>query len=122
MSLLEGVISLTRYRVTSSPAELSEEFIAERIKRNAFVDIDNTADEESIGWVEVLDPFAASFEPYSFKFGEIIALGMRVDKRTVAPKVVNRYLALAEAELQKTSENRLRSEERRELKARQGVF
>ena len=49
MSLLEGMVSLTRYHVLDSPTELPDEYLAERIKRNAFIDIETTIDEESIG-------------------------------------------------------------------------
>jgi len=118
MSLLEGTISLTRYRVTGTTPDLTDEFLAEHIKRNAFIDIDNTADQESIGWVEVLNPLGTNFDRVSYEFGEIIALGMRIDSRKIAPKVVKRYLALAEAGFQKTPERRLGPEERKALKDR----
>ncbi len=118
MSLLEGTVSLTRYHVTNKIPGLTDEFLTESIKRNTFIDIDHTADQESIGWVEVLNPLATDFDPASYRFGEIVALGMRIDRRKVAPKIVKRYLTLAEAELQQIPGRQLGPEERKALRDR----
>lgn len=116
MGLIKGSVNLTRYRVLDSPSEVTEEFVAERLQNNAFIYIDNTLDEESLGWVEVLNPFAMDFQPTSFNFGESYVMGMRVDTRKISPKVVQRYLSIAIADAEARTQRPLSVDERRELK------
>ena len=116
MALVKGTVSLSRYRVFDSLPDLSGEVVSERLMQSAFVDIEASAEEESLGWVEILDPMSTRFPEHSYNFGDVFVFGMRLDIRRVSGKVVNRYLALAEAEAEKLSEKPLTGEQRRELK------
>ncbi len=116
MALIKGTVSLSRYRVLDALPDLSGEVVSERLEGTAFVDIEATAEEESLGWVEILNPLSTEFPEHSFNFGEMFILGMRLDTRRVSTKVVNRYLAMAEAQAKKLSEKPLTGEQRRELK------
>ena len=118
MGLIKGAVSLTRYRVLDSPPEISDDFISERLTSNRFLDIDAGPEEESVGWVEVLDPLSVGFAPTSFNFGQTVVLGLRVDIRRVSTKTVNRYLAVAEAETETVTGKPLTSNQRREMKAK----
>ncbi len=118
MSLIKGGVSLTRFRVMDQLPELTDEFITERLQKNAFVPIDATTEEESVGWVEILDPLSTGFAVHTFNFGQVIAMGLRVDTRRVSAKVVNRYLSLAIAEAEKLTDRPLTGNQKRELKAR----
>ena len=118
MTLIKGSFGLTRYRVLDAPADINPEFLAERLRRTAFLDIDHTVEEESLGWVEILDHLSSNFDPLTFHFGPVAAMGLRLDRRKVPAKVLNRYLALAEAEASAQKDGPLSSEERRKLKNR----
>ena len=118
MSLLKGSISLTRYRVQDQPPELTDEFISSHLQQNAILEIDSSSEEESVGWVEVLNPLVFEFLPPSYKFGDVLVFGLRVDTRRVPAKTVNRYLALAEAQAVEATNRPLNNEQRRELKSR----
>ena len=55
MSFIKSSCSFTRFRITDSvPASLWGE-IADRLKQYAFREIDETADERSLGWVSFED-------------------------------------------------------------------
>lgn len=118
MGLLKGSVSLTRYRVTDAPPELTDEFITTHLQQNCFLDIENLPEEESIGWVEILDNWATEFNPVNFNYGRVIALGMRVDRRKLAARTVNRYTAIAQAQAEKLGEKPLTVQQRRVLKAK----
>ncbi|MBU2550910.1 MAG: recombination-associated protein RdgC [Proteobacteria bacterium] len=118
MGLVKGTVKLTRYRIMEPPPELTDEFLAERIRRNSFMDIDSTTDEEADGWVEVLDPMSTRFEPQTFHFSRLVVIGLRVDTRRVSTKVVNRYLALAVSQAETLSEKPLSADQRQEIKLR----
>ena len=100
MSILKGNLSLTRYRIDLEPREaeaITNEYLAERLLRNSFVDIDECSlHERSVGWVELLDSMGTNFSPTTFCFGDLIAFILRVDMRKVTPKSVARYFAIRE--------------------------
>jgi DNA recombination-dependent growth factor C len=118
MSLLKGALNVTRYRVLDSPEEISNEFLAAHLQKNAFLDIDSTTEEESFGWVEVLNTFSTEFRTDSFNFGPVLMFGLRIDTRRVSNKTVNRYLAMAVAQAEQYSPKPLSNDQKRELKAK----
>ena len=118
MSLLKGALNVTRYRVLDSPDEISNEFLEAHLQKNAFLDIDSTVEEESVGWVEVMNPFSTEFRADSFNFGPVLMFGLRIDTRRVSSKTVSRYLALAVAQAEQYSDKPLSNEQKRELKGR----
>jgi DNA recombination-dependent growth factor C len=118
MSLIKGSVTLTRYLVVDDVPELDAEFVADRLKHHAFQDIENGAEEESMGWVEILRTSSADFDPITLKFGDVLALAMRLDTRKVPAKTVNRYFALALAEAEAEPDQKLGPDKKRELKAR----
>ncbi|MFZ5760715.1 MAG: recombination-associated protein RdgC [Thermodesulfobacteriota bacterium] len=91
MGLLSASTSFVRYAVEGEPAANFLDFAADRISANAFRDIDDTFEERSIGWVSVLNMFDSSFAYASFVAGDFIVLTLRIDERTVAPKVLKKF-------------------------------
>lgn len=116
MSLTNGSINLTRYRLLDPPDELTNDFIIERLKKNSFVNIDHTLDESSLGWVEILNPLQTEFDPASFRFGGFIALTLRRDVRKVSPKTIARYYVVREAEYAEKTGRRPNSLAKKELR------
>ncbi|MBW2624207.1 MAG: recombination-associated protein RdgC, partial [Deltaproteobacteria bacterium] len=118
MSLLKGSVNLTRYHIADEYPDLLDEILTARIRANAFKDIEATADEESVGWVGILDWFDTEFQTHHLVFGDTIGLAVRMDQRQVSPSMVNRYLSLAEAGIKKKSGNVPSVKDRRGLKDR----
>ena len=118
MGLLEGAVRLTRYHLPEAPALPEDHELAERLEIHAFASIENSPQESSSGWVEILDPFQSRFEPHRFRFGDLVALALRTDSRRLSPAVLKRYLTLAEADLRARADQGLSREQRRELKDR----
>lgn len=118
MSLIKGNLSLTRYLVLDDHPDLTDEFIGERLRKNALMDIESTAEEESIGWVEVLEPMQTEFGELTFSFGMVKAMGFRIDTRKVPAKMVKKYFAMAEEKAENLSEKPLTAEDKRLLKAK----
>lgn len=116
MSLIKGSVSLTRYSVLDQPPDVTDDFLTQHLRNNAFMDIEGTTEEESVGWVEVLDPLQVGFDPISFRFGPAVAMALRVDARKLSAKTVNRYLALAEMQAEAAGQKPRTAEERRTLK------
>ena len=116
MGLIKGTVSLTRYLILEPPPELTDDYIIDCLNRNAFIDIDSTTEEESMGWVDVTNPLSTDFSFQTFNFGQMIILGLRMDTRKVSSKVVSRYFTMALAQAEQISEKPLNATQRKELK------
>lgn len=96
MGFMSASVGLTRYRIVeeSIPATLWTE-VDERLKRNAFRDIDASAEERSFGWVSfdnMLDPEFALCPPEK---GPYLAFTLRLDTRRVPPAVMKKHVTMA---------------------------
>jgi DNA recombination-dependent growth factor C len=95
MSILAASTSLSRYRIVEDiPGELWAE-INDRLRKFAFRDIDETADERSFGWVcfdNMLDEKWATAPPEK---GHYLAFSLRVDTRRIPAAVLKKHLQLA---------------------------
>lgn len=117
MGLLKGSPSVTRWRVADAlPAEYSAEFIGERLRKHSFTDIENSAEESSCGWAEILDPLSYSFPDGSYLLGPNYAFSLRLDQRRLPAKILNRYYAIREAEFKEKTGRRPNSVKRKEMK------
>ena len=101
MGLLTGAASLTRFAVSGDLPDSPWEFIAERIARHSFRDIDDSLEEFSVGWVSVADMFDSSFAYSSYAAGDYVALTMRADERRVSPAVLNKFCRKEEERLRR---------------------
>jgi hypothetical protein len=101
MGLLSNSATFVRYAVEGDIPANFWDFAAERIRRNAFRDIDDTYDEYSIGWVSVLNMFDAEFSYASYAAGDYIALSMRIDERKVSAAVLKKFCLKEEERLKK---------------------
>ncbi|MDR0356624.1 MAG: recombination-associated protein RdgC [Deltaproteobacteria bacterium] len=117
MGFVKGSATMTRYKITEEPSEgLTDEFIAERLLQNAFVDIENSSEESSLGWVEFFDHLSTGFPAESWRFGQIIGFNLRLDERKLSNRILNRYYAIAEANLTKETGKKPNTTKRRQLK------
>ena len=117
MGLLKGSLSLTRYRVKEEPPELlTDEYLDERLAKNAFVDIEDAPEERSLGWVEFLNHLDINFNPATYRFGGILAFTLRQDTRKVPGKTVARYYAIREARYVEQTGRKPNSVAKKELK------
>ena len=96
MGIMSASVGLTRYRIVEKdiPAGLWSE-IDDRLKRNAFRDIDASAEERSFGWVSfdnMLDPEFALCPPEK---GAYLAFTLRLDTRRVPPAVMKKHVQVA---------------------------
>lgn len=93
---MSASVGLTRYRIVEEdiPSALWHE-IEDRLKRNAFRDIDNSAEERSFGWVSfdnMLDPDFALCPPEK---GPYLAFTLRLDTRRIPPAVMKKHVTVA---------------------------
>ena len=119
MSFLRQSTSFTRFLILE---ELPQSFwndFPSLLKQYAFVDIDDTTQERSVGWVSFEDILDTTFtKPYTM--GEYVIFAWRIDTRRLSPAIFKKYytLRLREelASLEKQGKRFLTKDRKLELK------
>lgn len=103
MGLLSATTSLTRYKVDGKLEDPILDTIAAGLKTNTISDIDDNPSEQAIGWAGFQDPFNTNFDGSSFMIGTYIVFALRVDKKSVPNKMVQKHYAIESAKRLKAS-------------------
>lgn len=100
MPIMSASAGFTRYRLVDETTDQLLREAPERLKRNAFSDIDHTADDLAMGWVSFENMLDPSWREAPPEKGEFMAFGFRVDTRKVPGAVARKHYQIAlEAEL-----------------------
>lgn len=94
MGLLSSSVSITQYRVEGNIQAPIIETVANALKKHAIVEIDNDSPDKSIGWVCFKDPFSIDFNQFPFQVGTQFVFSMRIDKKSIPAKVIQKHYAL----------------------------
>ncbi len=103
MGLLSATTSLTRYKVDGKIDDPIIDTIAAGLKKNTISDIDDNPSDQAAGWASFQDPFNSNFEGSSFMIGTYIAFALRVDKKSVPTKMVQKHFSIESAKRLKDS-------------------
>ncbi len=101
MGFIKGTASFVRFGVEGELPENIWDFIADRVVSFGFRDIDDTYDEDSLGWVSVLNMFDTEFEYASYAAGNYVTLSMRLDERKVSSTIVKKFVQKEEERVKK---------------------
>ena len=101
MGFIKGTASYVRFGVEGDLPENIWDFIADRVAAFSFRDIDETYDEDSLGWVSVTNMFDTEFEYASYAAGNYVTLSMRLDERKVSSVIVKKYVQKEEERIKK---------------------
>ncbi len=105
MSFLKNTTSFTRFNVSEDVKSEIMNNLEEKLRQFAFIDIDETADEQRAGWTSYDDMLDTNFENSSPRKGEFITFSYRIDTRRISPAVQKKYVTLAiRAEEEKLAE------------------
>ncbi len=96
MGFMSASVGLTRYRIVEEeiPQSLWGE-VEERLKRNAFRDIDTSAEERSFGWVSFDNMLDSDFDLCPPEMGAYLTFTLRLDTRRVPPAVMKKHVTVA---------------------------
>ncbi len=101
MGFIKGTASYVRFAVEGELPENIWDFIADRVVSFAFRDIDETYDEDSLGWVSVSNMFDTDFDYASYASGNYVTLSMRLDERKVSGAIVKKFVQKEEERIKK---------------------
>ena len=102
MGILSSSASITQYHVEGKLPDPLIETVSAGIKKNLIDEIDNESSDKAIGWACINDPFSNDFDKSPFLIGTHFVLSMRIDKKSIPAKIVQKYYAL---EIQKKLKN-----------------
>ena len=94
MSFLSSLISITRYKVEGRLKAPVLETVAAGLKKNAVSEIDNQSSEKAVGWTSFKKPYQPDFSGSDFVYGNYLVFSLRIDKKTIPPKVVKKYFMI----------------------------
>ena len=105
MGLISGSGSFTRYFAECALPENFLESLSEKIARHSFRNLDeNSINERSAGWVNVMDMFHSRFTGLEFLKEPYVTMSLRVDEKKIPSTALKQYCLEAEEKI-KTAEN-----------------
>ena len=117
MGILSSSVSITQYRVEGKLSEPIIESVANGLKKHAVEEIDNQSSDKAIGWTCFNNPFSTDFNQSPFLIGTHLVFSMRIDKKTVPTKIVQKHYTLEMAKrLENSGRDFLSKTEKKEIK------
>lgn len=117
MGLLTATQSLTRYRVEGRLSPPLGDAVLNGLRAHQISPIDDQTRVENAGWTPVEAPYSPDFDHYPHVFGTAFVFSLRIDRKTVPRKLIEKELALETAKkLKDTGQSRLRPSEKKMLK------
>ena len=97
MSILSSSVSITRYKVHGKIAPPLIENIANGLTKNKIIEIDNQPADQSVGWTSFDKPFQPDFDGSKFVYANYFVFSLRIDKKTIAAKVLKKHYTIEAA-------------------------
>ncbi len=94
MSLLSSSVSVTRYQVDGKPPSPVLETIRKGLAQNTFTETAAEPAESTCGWTSFENPYHPDFEGSSFMIGSFLVFALRMEKKSIPPKVVKKHLSI----------------------------
>jgi hypothetical protein len=94
MSALSSSVSMTRYQVDGKLETPILETVAAGLNKHAIVEIDDPSLEKVVGWTSFEKPYHPDFGGSSFVYGKFLVFSLRIDRKTIAPKLIKKHMVL----------------------------
>ncbi len=117
MGILSSSVSITRYKVEGKLKAPVTQTVEESLKQYAIPEIDGVASDKTVGWTSLENPYQPDFNGASFVFGTIFVFTLRIDKKTIPSKIIQKNYTIEQNRiLKKTGRRYLARDEKKMLK------
>jgi recombination associated protein RdgC len=94
MGLLSSRISVTRYKVAGRLDGSAHKTVSNGLKQHAIPEIQDDGTEAMVGWTSFKYLYPLDSEGYSFVFGAHMIFALRIDKKSIPPKLLQKHYGL----------------------------
>ncbi len=96
MGLLSPNASITRYIVEKNKENDDPilKIVKKGLKKNKISEIEDEYSEIVMGWTPFESHFEPDFEKYTFQFGTYFIFSLRIDKKSIPKKIIQKYIAI----------------------------
>lgn len=95
MGILSPKASITRYHVEGKIDTSLMDTVYSGLCKNIIKEIDNQTEEIALGWTSFDSPYKPDFEGSSFVLGTYFIFALRIDKKSIPPKIIQKHLNMA---------------------------
>lgn len=93
MGLLSSSVSITRFKVQGKLEQPVMENLIAGLKKNAIREIDGDPADKAVGWTSFENPYQPDFESDSLSIGTQWIFSLRIDKKKIPLKIVQKICA-----------------------------
>jgi recombination associated protein RdgC len=94
MGFLSATLSMSRYHIQNRFENEPMEQVRNGLIKNAIPRLESEYEEISAGWTPFESPFLPDFEKFSFVFGNYFLFSLRIDKKSIPAKLVQKQMAI----------------------------
>lgn len=117
MGLISSTHAVSRYHIDGKIEGSVTQEILDGLIKYSIPKIENEYDEISAGWTPVESPYNPDFEKYSYQFGTYYLFSLRVDKKSIPAKVIQKHMAIEiEKKKEKSGRDVISKNEKTEIK------
>ena len=99
MGIFSNSVSICQFCLVGTPPKDLVEWAGSNLARHGFRSIEETSEEQSIGWVQIDDPEQSDFSGvHTFQYDHYLAFSLRRDLRKLPAALVKAYRKRAEQE------------------------
>lgn len=97
MGLLSASASISRYLIDGVITDSIMETVLNGLKKNQFPEIEEEESEMTVGWTSFKTPYQPYFDDSSFVIGSYFVFALRIDKKSIPPKLVKKLITVETA-------------------------
>ncbi len=117
MGFLSTSLSMSRYHIQNTFDSEPMEQVRQGLIKNAIPKLENEYEEISAGWTPFESPYLPDFEKFSFVFGSYFLFSLRIDKKSIPAKLVQKQMAIEiEKKKEKSGRDFVSKNEKSEIK------
>ncbi len=119
MGLISSTHSVSRYHIDGKIEGSIMEEVKKGLIKHCIPKIESEYDEISAGWTPIESPYNPDFEKFPFMFGTYFLFSLRIDKKSIPAKLIQKYMAIEiEKKKEKSGRDFISKNEKSEIKER----
>ncbi len=117
MGLISSTHSISRYHIDGKFESSAAEEVRNSLITYSIPKLESEFDAISAGWTPFESPYNPDFDKFSFQFGTYFLFSLRVDKKSIPIRLIQKYMAIEiEKKMEKSGRQFISKNEKKEIK------